>query len=73
MAMRLKLKFRSRKIQKRLDSSGSFIESQYVLFVNNVDPLYFNSRQELMLYLDEFRSHTSIFKLQMFRVDTYSL
>lgn len=61
------------KIRRRLKSDGVLVESQFVLFVNNVDPMYFQSRADLDNYLNEFRSHTSIFKLQIFRVDTYSL
>lgn len=65
--------WRKRKIRKRIHSDGDLIESQFVLFVNNVEPMYFQSRSDLDNYLTVFRSQNSIFKLQIFRIDTYSL
>lgn len=64
----LNLRFR-----RRLKSTGDLVETQYVVFLNNVDPMYFNSRAELDDYLTNFRKENGIFKLQIFRVETYSL
>ena len=66
----LKPKLRYR---RRLKSTGDLVETQYVVFLNNVDPIYFNSRAELDDYLSKFRKENEIFKLQIFRVETYSL
>lgn len=65
--------FRTRKLKRRLNSIGDLVETQYVVFLNNVDPMYFNSRVELDDYLSSFRKENEIFKLQIFRIETYSL
>lgn len=65
---KLNLSFR-----RRLKSTGDLVETQYVVFLNNVDPMYFNSRAELDDYFSNFRKENEIFKLQIFRVETYSL
>ena len=61
------------KLKRRLKSIGDLVETQYVVFLNNVDPMYFNSRVELDDYLSSFRQENEIFKLQIFRIETYSL
>lgn len=61
------------RLRRRLNKEGILVENQFVLFVNNVDPIYFNSKKELEEYLSEFRSHTSVFSLQIFKIETYSL
>lgn len=65
--------FRTLKLKRRLKSVGDVIETQFVVFLNNVDPMYFNSRVELENYLCSFREENEIFKLQIYRVETYSL
>lgn len=65
----LKLK----KLKRRLKSTGDLVEIQYLVFLNNVDPMYFNSRVELDEYLTSFRKENDIFKFQIFRIETYSL
>lgn len=65
--------FRMLKFKRRLRSTGDLVETQYLVFLNNVDPMYFNSRVELDEYLNSFRKENDIFKLQIFRIETYSL
>ena len=65
--------FRRLKLKRRLKSLGDLVETQYVVFLNNVDPMYFNSRVELYEFLCSFRKENEIFKLQIFRIETYSL
>lgn len=65
--------FRRFKFKRRLKSTGVLVDTDYVVFVNNVDPIHFHSRDELDDYLRSFRKENEIFKLQIFRVESYSL
>lgn len=60
--------------QKRaLKKDGSLVDSKFLLFINNCEPMTFSTRADLSKYLRNFRNETDIFKLQIFRVETYSL
>lgn len=65
--------FRRRRIKRQLNAIGSFVESSYMLYVNNLSPMSFPSKDDLVNYLSEFRNENQIFALQIYRIDTYSL
>lgn len=61
------------KFKKRLKDNGTLVDCQYLLFVNNQDPMTFPTREAALSYIQKYRKETEIFKLQIFRVETYSL
>lgn len=65
--------FFKRKIAKRLAQIGSMIDTNYMLYINNEKPMSFQSYDDVISYLKEFRSNNVISKLQIFRIETYSL
>lgn len=65
--------FKKRKMAKQLASVGSHVDTSYMIYVNNEEPVMFPSRDECMSYLKQFRESNEIFKLQIFRIETYSL
>lgn len=67
------MKLRKHKLAKRLADVGCSIDTSYVLYVNNLDPISFPTKDAALKYLSEFRSENVIFKLQIYRIETYSL
>ena len=64
---------RNRKIRKRLNEIGSHVETTFMLYVNNENPMMFDEKRQLVDYLKHFREENEIFKLQIYRIETYSL
>lgn len=62
-----------RKVSKRLNSDGVKVDTEFLLFINDFDPRSFSNRDELRDYLQRFRNENEINKLQIYRVETYSL
>lgn len=68
------MRLRKRKLgSKRLAEVGSLIDTSFVLYVNNLEPISFATKDAAFKYLSEFRSENVIFKLQIYRIETYSL
>lgn len=65
--------FFRRKISRRLCSDGVKVDTEYLLFINDFDPRSFSNRDELRDYLQRFRNENEINKLQIYRVETFSL
>lgn len=65
--------FKRRQIAKRLQAVGSQVDESYMLYVNNVEPITFSTYQDCIDYLQHFRESSEIFKLQIYRIETYSL
>lgn len=65
--------FRKRKLIKRLSDVGSRVDTSYMCYVNNDDAISFPSYDDVISYLKTYRQETTIFKLQIFRIETYSL
>lgn len=65
--------FFKRKLAKKLAKIGSCVSTSFVLYVNNEQPISFECKSDLFNYLKEFRSNNLIFKLEIYRIETYSL
>lgn len=65
--------FKRRKLAQRLARIGSCVDTSYLLYVNNEDAMSFHSYDDALSYLKSFRSDNIIYKLQIFRIETYSL
>lgn len=61
------------RINRRLKKEGILVESSYILYLNNLDPISFENRADLSAYLKKYRADNEIFKLQIYRVETYSI
>lgn len=61
------------KIRRRLNRQGECIETSYLLYLNNLDPMTFPTREALADYLAKYRNENDIFTLHLCRVDVYSL
>ena len=61
------------KLRRRLKRIGSSCDTSYMLYVNNDEPCVFPSRSDVESYLSHYRSENIIFKLQIYRIETYSL
>lgn len=64
---------KNRKLRKRLSEVGSSVSTSYLLYVNNENPMSFDSKHQVFSYLKRFREENVIFKLQIYRIETYSL
>ena len=65
--------FRNFKLRKRLAKIGSSIDTSFLVYINNEEPMSFPSQDSCFDYIKSFRSDNVIFKLQIFRIETYSL
>lgn len=65
--------FKWLKLRKRVKKDGVLIETSFALFLNNQDMIQFPSRDALQKYLKEYRTNNEIFKMQLYRIETYSL
>ena len=65
--------FKKRKLRKRFEKIGSQVDVAYLLYLNNQEPIHFPSESDAMKYIQDFRQENEIFKLQIFRIETYSL
>lgn len=59
--------------KRRIKKDGSLLDIVYILYVNNLEPITFPSQASALSYLDSFRNENQIFKLQIYRIETYSL
>ena len=62
-----------RKIAKQLASIGSRVDSVFVVYLNNDEPVNFNSRSSALQYVSDYRAENVIFSFKLYRIDTYSL
>lgn len=61
------------RINRRLKKEGTLVESSFILYLNNLDPISFENRVDLSAYLKKYRADNEIFKLQIYRIETYSI
>lgn len=64
---------RKRKIAKMLQKVGSSVDVSFLVYVNNDEPRKFDSRQSALVFLNDYRKQNTIFNLQIFRIEVYSL
>lgn len=65
--------FFKRKMAKRLAKIGSQVDTAYMLYVNNLEPISFSNMDDVLSYLRDYRSQNVISRLQIYRIETYSL
>lgn len=63
----------SLKYRKRLKRIGSSVDTSYMLYINNQQPISFPTQDDCFRYIKDFRRENVIFKLEIFRIETYSL
>ena len=65
--------FSNLKYRKRINKDGVLIETKFILYLNNQDAVQFDSRDCMQKYLKKFRENNEIFKMQIYKIETYSL
>lgn len=65
--------FKRRKYLKRLLSLGTNVLVCFRVVVNDCEPIEFSDYDEVVSYLTRYRESNVIYKLQIFRVEIYSL
>lgn len=65
--------FFRRRCAKRLAKIGSIVDTSYLVYLNNEDPMTFALRDDAYKYIKNYRDNNAIFKLQIFRIESYSL
>lgn len=65
--------FKRRKLLRKLADVGSSVDVSYMVYINNDEPCVFPSKDDAISYIRQYRLATSIFKLQLFRIEVYSL
>lgn len=65
--------FHNLRLRKRLQRIGSSVDVSYLLYLNNLEPISFPSQDDCFQYIKNFRNENVIFKLQIYRIETYSL
>lgn len=65
--------FEKLKMRRKLQNVGACVDTSYLLYINNEQPITFALRNDLMSYVQNFRNENPIFKLQIYRIETYSL
>ena len=65
--------FFKRKLAKRLASVGATVDTSFLLYVNNEAPISFSTQNDCISYLKSFRENNVISRLQIYRIETYSL
>lgn len=73
MFKKLRDRIYKRRLDVRLKNDGELVETIFMLYVNNHEPMNFATRSALSQYLTNFRKENEIFKLQIFKVESYSL
>lgn len=58
---------------KRLAAIGSTVDISFLLYLNNDEPISFPSYDDALNYLRDYRSQNVISRLQIYRIETYSL
>lgn len=65
--------FRNRKIAKKLVAAGSCVDTSFMVYLNNDEPAVFPTHDDCMDYIRSYRENNCIFKMQIYRIETYSL
>ena len=65
--------WKNRRLVRKLSSIGSRVDSSFMLYVNSDAPVQFAEKSSLIQYLSDYRCTNTIYKLSIYRVDTYSL
>lgn len=66
-------RLRLRKTARALASIGSQVDEQYLVYLNNDEPVSFKTRSDALNYVAQYRFDNEIFHLQIYRINTYSL
>lgn len=61
------------KLRRRFRQIGTSVDVSYLLYLNNQEPIHFPSQKDCFAYVKQFRNENVIFKLEIFRIETYSL
>lgn len=61
------------KIAQKLAEIGSCVDTSFIVYVNNDEPISFPAKKNLVSYLEEYRTYNVISRLQIYRIETYSL
>ena len=56
-----------------MQKQGSIVDTSFLVYINNESPMKFILKDDVIDYLEKYRKGTQIFKLQIFKVETYSL
>lgn len=67
------MRLNKRKIARKLAKIGSMVDTSYMVYVNNDEPCMFPSQSDALSYIKEYRESNQIFRLQIYRIETYSL
>lgn len=65
--------FFKRKVARKLAKIGSCVDTSFMVYINNDEPVSFPSKENLLSYLKEYRLCNVISRLQIYRIETYSL
>jgi hypothetical protein len=65
--------FFKRKMARRLAKVGASIDTCYMLYVNNEEAITFPTKEDCISYLQQFRENNIISRIQIYRIETYSL
>lgn len=65
--------FRRKQLKSALENAGSHVDTSFLVYVNNESPMKFVFKDDVFDYLEKYRKGTEIFKLQIFKVETYSI
>ena len=66
-------RFRLRKTARQLASLGSKVDEQFMVYLNNDEPVAFPTRSGALNYIKNYRLDNEIFLIQIYRINTYSL
>lgn len=58
---------------KRLANIGSIVDTSYLVYLNNEGPMSFPTKDDAFKYIKNYRDNNVIFKLQIYRIESYSL
>lgn len=58
---------------RKLSEVGSRVDESYMLYVNNDEPVRFETKDAAFKYLSDYRDNNVIFNLGVYRIETYSL
>ena len=65
--------FKKRRLAEKLASVGAHVDTTFLVYINNDEPISFLSRQSALQHIEEYRLTNQIFKLQIYRIESYSL
>lgn len=64
---------KNRILRRRLRQIGTSVDMSFLLYLNNESPMSFPNEDSLFKYVKEYRENNTIFNLQIYRIETYSL